>query len=187
MNSVGRQILTKRPGADDDVSDADAEDITSLYKNPDAMSRYQKQGDGCFNSLFSNYFYSSRIFNYLIFNYLKDQGMSSMPYSDMRDRDREMNMMHYPGTVRRLSIVDSRKPWYDESRHATDPGSPAERLSAMNAARSVERAQPMFDHVRPANEDVYFDLIEQDKVAWGQPFNLQVHIQVGFSLTFSLD
>ena len=107
-----------------------------------------------------------------------------MPYSDMRDRDREMNMMHYPGTVRRLSIVDSRKPWYDESRHATDPGSPAERLSAMNASRSVERAQPMFEHVRPANEDVFFDLIEQDKVAWGQPFNLQVHIQVGFFLKF---
>jgi transglutaminase 1 len=48
-------ILTKRPGADDDVSDADAEDISSLYKNPDGMSRYQKQGDGCFNSLFSNF------------------------------------------------------------------------------------------------------------------------------------
>jgi transglutaminase 1 len=46
-------ILTKRPGADDDVSDADAEDITSLYKNPDGMSRYQKHGDGCFNSHFS--------------------------------------------------------------------------------------------------------------------------------------
>ncbi len=45
-------ILTKRPGADDDVSDADAEDITSLYKNPDGMSRYQKQGD--FNYHFSN-------------------------------------------------------------------------------------------------------------------------------------
>ncbi len=44
-------ILTKRPGADDDVSDADAEDITSLYKNPDGMSRYQKQGD--FNYHFS--------------------------------------------------------------------------------------------------------------------------------------
>jgi len=85
------------------------------------------------------------------------------PY-DMRDRDRDI--MHYPGTVRRLSIVDShRKPWYDESRHAVDPGSPAERVSAMNAARSVERAQPMFDIPRPANEDVYFDLIEQDKVA----------------------
>ena len=49
---VGRMILTKRPGADDDVSDADAEDITSLYKNPDGMSRYQKQGD--FNYHFSN-------------------------------------------------------------------------------------------------------------------------------------
>jgi transglutaminase 1 len=88
-------------------------------------------------------------------------------------------MMHYPGTsVRRLSIVDiARKPWYDESRHAVDPGSAAERMSSMNAARSVERSQPMFDN-RPISDDVYFDLIEQDKVAWGQPFNLQVHIQV---------
>ncbi|EFX86941.1 hypothetical protein DAPPUDRAFT_192601 [Daphnia pulex] len=88
---VGRMILTKRPGADDDVSDADAEDITSLYKNPDGISA-------------------------------------------------------------------------------------AERVSAMNAARSVERTQPMFDN-RPVNEDVYFDLIEQEKVAWGQPFNLQVLVQ----------
>jgi hypothetical protein len=55
FHRVGRMILTKRPGADDDVSDADAEDISSLYKNPDGMSRYQKQGDGCFNSLFSNF------------------------------------------------------------------------------------------------------------------------------------
>ena len=85
--------------------------------------------------------------------------------------------MPYSGVVRRPSIVDSRKSWYDESRHPTDQGSPAERLSAMNAARSVDRAQPMFD-ARPANEDVYFDLIEQDKVAWGQPFNVQIHIQV---------
>nr|CAH0106042.1 unnamed protein product [Daphnia galeata] len=129
---VGRMILTKRPGADDDVSDADAEDITSLYKNPDGMSRYQKQGDGCFNSHFN-------------------QGMSS-PYLERRDRDRDM--MHYPGTsVRRLSIVDiARKPWYDESRHAVDPGSAAERMSSMNAARSVERSQPMFDN-RPINDD----------------------------------
>ncbi|XP_045033686.1 hemocyte protein-glutamine gamma-glutamyltransferase isoform X1 [Daphnia magna] len=129
---VGRMILTKRPGADDDVSDADAEDISSLYKSPDGISRYQKQGDGCFNSLFN-------------------QGMSS-PYSDLRDRERDRELKHYP------------------------TGSPAERLSAMNAARSVERSQPMFD-VRPANEDVYFDLVEQEKVAWGQPFNVQIHIQ----------
>ncbi|XP_046646771.1 hemocyte protein-glutamine gamma-glutamyltransferase-like [Daphnia pulicaria] len=159
---VGRMILTKRPGADDDVSDADAEDITSLYKNPDGMSRYQKQGD---------------------FNYHFNQGMSS-PYLErrdmnMRDRDNNRDMMHYPGTsVRRLSSVDiARKPWYDESRHPTDSGSSAaERVSAMNASRSVERTQPMFDN-RPVNEDVYFDLIEQEKVAWGQPFNLQVLVQ----------
>jgi hypothetical protein len=45
-------ILPKRPGADDEVSDADGESTklifvsisarTSLYKNPDGMSRYQK-------------------------------------------------------------------------------------------------------------------------------------------------
>ena len=202
--SVGRLILTKRPGTDDDVSDADVEDITSLYKNPDAMSRqYQRQNDGCFNSLFGQTFFISCfiililiLFVCLFFqnewNVIKriflshsksGQGMQS-PYSDMRgDRDRDRDgrdMMHYPGSSgRRLSIVDSRKPcpWYDEPRHMPDPGSPAERLSAMNAARSVERTQPMFD-VRPASEDVYFDLIEQEKVAWGQPFNIQVHIQV---------
>ena len=103
----------------------------------------------------------------------------SSPYLERRDRDRDM--MHYPGTsVRRLSIVDiARKPWYDESRHAVDPGSAAERMSSMNAARSVERSQPMFDN-RPISDDVYFDLIEQDKVAWGQPFNLQVHVQVNY-------
>ena len=98
---------------------------------------------------------------------------------DLRE-NREM--MHYPGTsVRRLSINDvNRKPWYDESRHPVDSGSSAaERVSAMNAARSVERTQPMFDN-RPVNEDVYFDLIEQEKVAWGQPFNFQVLIQVFF-------
>ncbi|EFX67699.1 hypothetical protein DAPPUDRAFT_330809 [Daphnia pulex] len=49
---VRRMILPKRPGADDEVSDADGESTklifvsmsakTSLYKNPDGMSRYQK-------------------------------------------------------------------------------------------------------------------------------------------------
>lgn len=48
-------ILTKRPGADDDVSDADVEDITGLYKTVDNMSRHQRQSDGCFNAHFSNF------------------------------------------------------------------------------------------------------------------------------------
>jgi hypothetical protein len=112
----------------------------------------------------------------------------SSPYLERRDMLRgdlreNRDMMHYPGgssAVRRLSINDvNRKPWYDESRHPTDPqgSSAAERVSAMNAARGVERTQPMFDN-RPVNEDVYFDLIEQEKIAWGQPFNIQVLIQV---------
>lgn len=47
----------------------------------------------------------------------------------------------------------------------------------MNAARSVDRAQPIFDN-RPVSEDVFFDLVEQDKIAYGQPFNVQFHVQV---------
>jgi transglutaminase 1 len=54
----------------------------------------------------------------------------------------------------------------------------------MNASRSVEKSQPMFEAHRPTNEDVYFDLVEQEKVAWGQPFNLQVHIQVKYIYNF---
>jgi transglutaminase 1 len=89
----------------------------------------------------------------------------------MRGGDLRENrdMMHYPGaSVRRLSINDvNRKPWYDESRHPNDSGSSvAERVSAMTAAQSVERTQPIFDN-RPVNEDVYFDLIEQEKFDGG--------------------
>ena len=51
--SVGRQILTKRVGADDDVADGDAEDITVLYKNPEGIARQAKMGDGL-KSYFSN-------------------------------------------------------------------------------------------------------------------------------------
>lgn len=128
---VGRQILTKRAGADDDVADSDMEDITALYKNPEGLARHQnKSGDGCFNSLFN-----------------QGNMMSSTGYYGDRD------IQHYPG-------------------------SPAERLSAMNAARSVDqRAQPMFEFAPKANEDVFFDLIEQDKIAYGQPFSVTVQIQ----------
>lgn len=60
--SVGRQILTKRVGADDDVADADAEDITGLYKNSEGISRHKKRGDGCFGSPFSNQFFFFHFF-----------------------------------------------------------------------------------------------------------------------------
>lgn len=100
------------------------------------------------------------------------------PYLERRDRERDV--IQYPGTsVRRPSAMDiARKPWYDESRYPADSGkTAADRMSAMNAARSVDRAQPIFDS-RTLNEDVQFDLVEQEKVAWGQPFNVQVLIQV---------
>lgn len=63
-------------------------------------------------------------------------------------------------------------------------GSAAERLSAMNAARSVDqRAQPMFEFAPKANEDVCFDLVEHDKIAFGQPFNVTLQIQVSFKIS----
>ena len=52
--SVGRQVLTKRVGADDDIADADAEDITSLYKSSEGIFHQQKQGDGCLSPPYSN-------------------------------------------------------------------------------------------------------------------------------------
>ena len=110
-----------------------------------------------------------------------DQGntMSSAGYYGDRD------IQHYPG---RASIIFNtflfvfifKKILIDSS------GSPAERLSAMNAARSVDqRAQPMFEFAPKANEDVFFDLIEQDKIAYGQPFSVTVQIQNRSSVTYS--
>ena len=48
----------------------------------------------------------------------------------------------------------------------------------MNASRSVDRSQLQMYEGRPVNEDVFFDLVEQEKVAFGQPFNVQIHVQV---------
>lgn len=56
---------------------------------------------------------------------------------------------------------------------------PAERLSVINP-RGVDRAQPIYEFPnKPSNtnDDVFFDLIELDKVAFGQPFNVTIHIQ----------
>lgn len=146
-NRVGRLILTKRPGADNDVSDAIVEDITGIYKTLDNTSRNQRLSDGFFNFLFS-------------------QGMTS-PYLERRDRERERNMIQYPGTsVHQLSAVNiTRKPCYDESRYPADSGyTPAYRMTAMSSAWSLERAQLIFDF-RTSYEDVQFDLVEQEKVA----------------------
>ena len=57
-------------------------------------------------------------------------------------------------------------------------GSAAERMYAMNASRGVERTQPMFDFSQKSNEDVFFDLVEQEKVVYGQPFNVTFQMQV---------
>lgn len=168
-------ILTKRPGADDDVSDADAEDISSLYKNPDGMSRYQKQGDGCFNSLFSNSLENSAIGQLKMFFFKQKTKVCLRPILIWGIAKGTGNRSIIQVCIF-LSITSMR----NTLTCFFPAGSPAERLQAMNAARSVERSQPMFD-ARPANEDVFFDLVEQEKVAWGQPFNVQIQIQVFFN------
>jgi transglutaminase 1 len=125
---VGRQILTKRAGADDDTADADVEDITGLYKNPEGITRQQKQGDGCFNSLFT-------------------QSVQSSPYG-------ERDIPHYPGST-------------------------PERMSVSNSSRGIDRSlsQNFYEVPTKVNEDVFFDLIELEKIAFGQPFNVTVQIQ----------
>jgi len=122
--SVGRQILTKRAGADDDVADADVEDITSLYKNVEGVVTRptKQQADGCFNSLFT-------------------QGVAAS-YG-------ERDIMHYPG-----SPVDQRR-----------------------SLMVVDRTPPLYEFPAKVADDVFFDLVELDKVAFGQPFSVTVHVQ----------
>lgn len=57
-------------------------------------------------------------------------------------------------------------------------GSQAERLTVFNAVRGVERAQQYYSFPKKDSEDVHFDLVELDKVPFGQDFSLTVHIQV---------
>jgi hypothetical protein len=47
-----------------------------------------------------------------------------------------------------------------------------------NAVRGVERAQQYYSFPKKESEDVQFDLVELDKVPFGQDFSVTVHIQV---------
>ena len=51
-------------------------------------------------------------------------------------------------------------------------------MMIMDSSRGVDKNQPMFEFAAKTNEDVYFDLIEQDKIIFGQPFNVTFQIQV---------
>ena len=53
-------------------------------------------------------------------------------------------------------------------------------MMIMNSSRGVDKNQPMFEFAAKTNEDVYFDLIEQDKIIFGQPFNVTFQIQVRY-------
>jgi len=148
---VGRQILTKRAGADDDIADADAEDITSLYKNSDNVSR-QKQGDGGFTSPFSSSSFGEP--RELMRSNSRDLSRE-LSSRELTTRDISREMMHYPGSSSDRMTVPS-----------------------VNNVRGVDRSSNLYDFpTSKVNEDVFFDLAEMDKVVYGQPFAVSVQIQ----------
>ena len=50
--------------------------------------------------------------------------------------------------------------------------------SVMNNVRGVDRSSNMYDFPGKVTEDVIFDLVQMNKIAYGQPFNVSVQIQV---------
>jgi len=59
-------------------------------------------------------------------------------------------------------------------------GSSSDRIpTVINNVRGVDRSSNMFDFpANKVNEDVFFDLVEMEKVAFGQPFTVTVQLQV---------
>lgn len=55
-------------------------------------------------------------------------------------------------------------------------GTEAERLAIHNAIRGSRRAQQYYDY-KSKKEDVFFDLIDIDKITIGQPFQVKVSLQ----------
>merc|ERR1711911_14386 len=58
-------------------------------------------------------------------------------------------------------------------------GSSSDRIpTVINNVRGVDRSSNMFDFpANKVNEDVFFDLVEMEKVAFGQPFTVTVQLQ----------
>ncbi|XP_069698764.1 hemocyte protein-glutamine gamma-glutamyltransferase-like isoform X2 [Periplaneta americana] len=62
-------------------------------------------------------------------------------------------------------------------KYKNPEGSQAERLAVFNAVRGIERAQQYYSFPKKGKEDVHFDLVEIEKIAFGQNFSVTVHIQ----------
>jgi len=133
---VGRQVLTKRIGADDDMGDADVEDITSLYKSSDCQGSSSSFGES----------------RELMRSNSRDL-VRELP-RELTTRDVTRDILHYPG-------------------------SSSDRIpTVINNVRGVDRSSNMFDFpANKVNEDVFFDLVEMEKVAFGQPFTVTVQLQ----------
>jgi len=143
---VGRQILTKRAGQDDDVADADMEDITSLYKQHVEGQRHGPHGPHRRNK----------------FGDMDKFCDSTMDKFGMEKYDKFGKPKEFDESTGCFSSMFS---------------TAAERMMIMNSSRGVDKNQPMFEFAAKCNEDVYFDLIEQDKIIFGQPFNVTFQMQ----------
>jgi len=136
---VGRQVLTKRVGADDDIADADAEDITSLYKSSEGQSNSSSFGETR-ELMRSN-----------------SRDLSRELSRELTTRDITRDIMHYPGsTTERMAPVSS----------------------MINNVRGVDRSSNIYEFpTNKINEDVFFDLVEMEKVVFGQPFTVTIQFQ----------
>ena len=106
----------------------------------------------------------------------------SSTYSESRERDVSRDIMLYPGDrsckfqKQKMStftyfLLSS---WFPGSNTDSRMSVP----SMMNNIRGIDRSMSPYDVPNKVNEDVFFDLIEMEKVAYGMPFTVTVQIQV---------
>ncbi len=57
-------------------------------------------------------------------------------------------------------------------------GSQEERLAVFNAVRGVDKASLYYDLPDKGTEDVFMDLVDLEKVSYGQPYKARVMLEV---------
>ena len=100
---------------------------------------------------------------------------------ELTTRDVSRDIMHYPGDSCLMLSTTEKYRIYSIGLNLS-LGSTAERIpvsSVINNVRGVDRSSNIYDFpTTKVNEDVFFDLVEMEKVAFGQPFTVTVQLQV---------
>lgn len=63
-------------------------------------------------------------------------------------------------------------------QYKNSEGTPEERLAVYNAVSSIDKSKRYYQIPSKDKEDVLMDLVELDKVAYGQPYKARVTLQV---------